>query len=610
MKISFSSFFSIVSVVFILSSCNRQTLVESVTLSESSVVLTEGEKCQLSYVIYPEDADDQTVSWYSKDPNLASVINGQVTALSPGETYIGIKTNDGEKTDECKVTVVEKIYDVESVSLNETSVKMEVGEKMRLIATVLPENATNKNVRWSSSDESVVKVVDGEVSAINEGNATITVVTEDGNKSFTCDVTVVISVASVTLNLSEAELEKDDVLVLTVEVNPENATNDEVIWESSDESVARVDNGIVVGLRAGVSTISVSSVDGAKSASCVVNVYELDYVDLSDNGSANSYIVSGPGNYRFPMVKGNSEEPVGNVASVEVLWETFGTTAIPKVSELISKVRFYGGCVWFRTALTFKEGNALIAAKDSNGDILWSWHIWMTDAPMGQKYNNEAGVMLDRNLGATSASVGNVGALGLLYQWGRKDPFLSSSDIDDESEPASTIVWPDPASSDSFVGTIEYTIHNPTTFVLSNINNKDWYYTGSEQVDNTRWGAEKTIYDPCPSGWKVPEGGADGFWSQALGSDKNYRIYTYDSVNSGILFTDKLTAEEPLWYPSVGCKRESDGKLTDVGSLGKYWSVTPRDFYACVFYFSSRYVFPNYDDSSRALALPVRCVKE
>ena len=80
------------------------------------------------------------------------------------------------------------------------------------------------------------------------------------------------------------------------------------------------------------------------------------------------------------------------------------------------------------------EGNALIALCNADGDILWSWHIWFTDDPRGQEYYNNAGTMMDRNLGATSATPGDVGALGLLYQWGRKDPFLGSSSIHYESE--------------------------------------------------------------------------------------------------------------------------------------------------------------------------------
>ena len=139
--------------------------------------------------------------------------------------------------------------------------------------------------------------------------------------------------------------------------------------------------------------------------------------DLSSSASANCYIVSNAGLYKFKTVKGNSSESVGNVASAAILWETFGTSETPECLDLIKAVDYENGYLAFQTADTFKEGNAVIAAKDADGNILWSWHIWLTDQPQGQVYYNDAGTMMDRNLGSTSATPGDVGALGLLYQW-------------------------------------------------------------------------------------------------------------------------------------------------------------------------------------------------
>lgn len=120
---------------------------------------------------------------------------------------------------------------------------------------------------------------------------------------------------------------------------------------------------------------------------------------------------------------------------------------------------------------------------------------------------------MDRNLGATSATPGDAGALGLLYQWGRKDPFLGSSSILPSTIAKSTITWPSGVLSNSSTGTIEYTIANPTTYL--NFVNNDWYYNGSSSTYNTRWQSEKTIYDPCPKGWRVPDGGSNGVWVTA-----------------------------------------------------------------------------------------------
>ena len=151
--------------------------------------------------------------------------------------------------------------------------------------------------------------------------------------------------------------------------------------------------------------------------------------------ASNSFIISYPGTYTFQTVKGNSSESVGSVASAEVLWETFGTDEQPEVGSLVPFAVYKNGNITFGTPDQYREGNAVIAAKDASGKILWSWHIWMTDQPQEHIYPNNAGTMMDRNLGATSAEPGSVGALGLLYQWGRKDPFLGSALITESTTP-------------------------------------------------------------------------------------------------------------------------------------------------------------------------------
>ena len=236
--------------------------------------------------------------------------------------------------------------------------------------------------------------------------------------------------------------------------------------------------------------------------------------DLSVDGSANSYIVSEAGYYSFRAVKGNSTESVGEVASVEVLWETFGTDTAPKVGDLVNNVAYADGNIEF--IATEKKGNALIVAKDAEGKILWSWHIWMTDKPEDHVYYNNAGTMMDRNLGATSAEPGKVETLGLLYQWGRKDPFLGASSISSSTRARSTTNWSTSDFKDNSHRTIAYAQENPTAFILFSQSNFDWYYTGSSEVDNTRWQSEKTIYDPCPPGYRVTDGGENVILSKAL----------------------------------------------------------------------------------------------
>ena len=285
--------------------------------------------------------------------------------------------------------------------------------------------------------------------------------------------------------------------------------------------------------------------------------------DLSENGTANCYIISNSGSYKFTPTKGNSNESVGEIASAEVIWESFGIDVTPNVGDLVKRVKYKDGVIYFDTQSEYKEGNAVIAAKDAGGTILWSWHIWFTDHPEGQEYFNDAGTMMDRNLGATSATPGDVGALGLLYQWGRKDPFLGSSSISESVEAKSTITWP--SSSWGGTTTIASAIANPTTFIEAYSENFDWYHSISSSNDNTRWtesSNDKSIYDPCPVGWRVPDGDSNGVWSKALGSNLDFD-YTYDSANKGINFSGMFGSESTIWYPASGCRSPTDGSLCD-----------------------------------------------
>ena len=334
---------------------------------------------------------------------------------------------------------------------------------------------------------------------------------------------------------------------------------------------------------------------------------------MSSNGksaTANCYIVSAAGAYKFQTVKGNSSESVGRVAKAEVLWESFGTSTKPSVGALVLNASYNDGYITFETDSTFREGNAVIAAKDASGKILWSWHIWLTDQPQGQVYKNNTGTMMDRNLGATSATPGDVGALGLLYQWGRKDPFLGSSSISSDTVAQSTISWPSAVESNSSNGTVSYVTANPTTFVTAGLSSDcDWHYSFRYNTFWTTSDKAKSIYDPCPVGWRVPDGGDDGVWSKALGSSSHYEG-TYNSTNKGMNFSGKFGSASTIWYPASGYRDYYVGGLYYVGSHGYCWSASPDGYDAyCLDFSRNGDVFPsNYN--GRAGGRSVRCLQE
>ena len=264
--------------------------VESVSLSSTELNLTVGESATLAHTIRPENASVKEVSWKSSAPSVATISQtGRVDAVAEGTASITVTTEDGNKTAICQVTV--KPVSVSSVSLDRETLSLKIGETSALVATVLPDNAANKKVSWSSSNTGVATVdSNGDVSAIKVGTSVITATTEDGGKTATCILTVdPVSVTGVNLNKSSLTLLVGDSETLTATVAPSNATNKRVSWSSSNTSVVTVDsNGKVNAVSGGTATITATTEDGGKTASCSVTV---NVPDGSENGY--EYVVLG-----------------------------------------------------------------------------------------------------------------------------------------------------------------------------------------------------------------------------------------------------------------------------------------------------------------------------
>ncbi|MDY5781866.1 MAG: Ig-like domain-containing protein, partial [Candidatus Cryptobacteroides sp.] len=175
--------------------------VKSVTVNVATVTLRIGETVTIKATVLPEDATDKTLSWTSSDPSVAKVEEGEITALKLGTAEITAKA--GDKTASCRVTV--EPTPVASVTLDKANVTLKVGGKTTLQATVGPEDATDKTLSWTSSDPSVAKVEEGEITALKLGTAEITA--KAGDKTASCRVTVEPTpVASVTLDKANVTL--------------------------------------------------------------------------------------------------------------------------------------------------------------------------------------------------------------------------------------------------------------------------------------------------------------------------------------------------------------------------------------------------------------------
>ena len=164
--------------------------VTGISLSESELELTAGgQTATLTATITPEDATDKTVTWSSSSDAVATVVDGIVTPVSEGTAIITAKA--GESSAECTVKVTAKAIAVTEIVLNQKEMTTVVGEMpAALIATVYPENATDKNIVWESKNTAVATVENGQVTPVSMGTTEIIARTEDGSISDTCVVTV------------------------------------------------------------------------------------------------------------------------------------------------------------------------------------------------------------------------------------------------------------------------------------------------------------------------------------------------------------------------------------------------------------------------------------
>lgn len=255
--------------------------------------------------------------------------------------------------------------------------------------------------------------------------------------------------------------------------------------------------------------------------------------DLGASGTANCYVVdasvdSNAGKvFKFKAYKGNSTTVVGDIASVSILWESYNNDQEVTANSVILEADFdkqdandyYEIC--FKMPTTLHAGNALIAARSISDEILWSWHIWVPATTItSDDYGISSVDIMSRNLGAlvdTDAAESTVDArsFGLIYQWGRKDPFLGSKRYNSSSQ---ALISGTAKSETTSQYTIAQSIANPTTYVAYR---GDWM----NPEDATLWteGGTKSIYDPCPPGYRVPaRNSSDPLWSNVTTLDASY----------------------------------------------------------------------------------------
>lgn len=250
--------------------------VEVPSISKKNVSLNKGSSTTLKI-----KNTKQKIKWSSSNKKVATVNSkGKVKGIKDGKATITAKV--GSKKYTCKVTVKKVTVKVNSISLNESNITLYMGESKTLKATVFPSNATNKTITWSSSNGRVAKVDKGTIKAVAPGTATIKA--EAGGKKSTCKVIIKEhTVETITLNKSEIKLNIGETSTLKATISPQNVKNKEVIWSSSNNSIATVDSGIVKAISPG--TVTITATSGGKRDSCtvIVNDYDIAIILTSYN---------------------------------------------------------------------------------------------------------------------------------------------------------------------------------------------------------------------------------------------------------------------------------------------------------------------------------------
>lgn len=381
-------------------------------------------------------------------------------------------------------------------------------------------------------------------------------------------------------------------------------------------------NGFTIELKKNGSSVKMASTKGeiVLSRNMILPLgnitSRLKAADLSKREPANCYLVNYPSTYKFQTVQGNTRTSVGSVDHARVLWETYNNNTAVTEGSVVTGVSYANGYISFTIPNPVVPGNALIAAEDNENKILWSWHIWVPETQVTSgTYGISTPEMMDRNLGAlVVAGSGSVQANGLFYQWGRKDPFLGIGA--QESSTFATRYGTGFSITDAAVSGIAYSIANPTEFIIAKGNmfsgdgttekKQDWLVT----TDATRWGSSKTIYDPCPAGWKVPSSSSCTIFSSG-NNPHQLTGFNYDAANYCVTIG---TAVFPL-----------TGRISYSGSMEKYktdaelgafvWTATSTaygDTYeGCATWMDVRgATSSNHYSERKARGACVRCVKE
>ena len=326
---------------------NDNIKIEKILFTDEVFYLKIGDKLDLTknIIVEPIGADIYDLIWVSSNSEVVSVDKkGNVIAKGIGEVVV--KASFNNLVDECKIIIQENDVLPDSINLSSQNVDMYIGEKKIINAIILPENSTNKEVKWESSDSSVARVENGQIFGVSVGYVVITATTTNG-KSSSCNVNIKeILAESISLEYPNISLGIGDTQVVNYDIKPSNTTNKTLIWKSSDSTIASVSGGKITAKKAGKATITATTSNG-KSASISVTVTENQVLASSVSFDKAAFSLKVGESYTL-----NATVSPGNTTNKALTWKSSDST-IASVS---------GGKITAK-----KAGKATITATTSNG---------------------------------------------------------------------------------------------------------------------------------------------------------------------------------------------------------------------------------------------------
>lgn len=358
--------------------------VTGITIAQKEIEVEETKTAKLDVVITPNDATNKTLTYSSNNNGVATVKDGVITGIKKGTATITVRSNNNRQAT-VKVIVKERIIPVTKITATVENSRINMGSTTRIISTVSPSNATNKNLSYASNNTNIATVDStGKVTGISAGTATITI-SSTSSVNTTVNVTVNPKlVTQISLSSTNNRIDIGGKTIIIATVGPSDATNKSVSWSTSNKGIATVSStGEVTGVSAGIATITATANDGSgvkQQYKITVNPMPLKsikldktYVRLYQKESTTVQLTVNPGNATIKSITWSSDNSSDN-------------TKIATVSN--GKI----------TGKSAGKTTVSVTVKDSSGNTLTKKVTVRIEGPVVKKIKfNKQRVILDKN---------------------------------------------------------------------------------------------------------------------------------------------------------------------------------------------------------------------